>query len=123
MQSANGEHAAPEWLKLTEHNTYEIQLPFLNMEGPRLGRQGLASGLNGYQCGGERAMAVFLSHPDVVEALHVKIGTPGMTYYNRTVADLRPLYKCAALCTVSRGACLHAVGAAAIHSSCMLLLH
>jgi carboxypeptidase C (cathepsin A) len=53
---------------------------------------GYSEALNDYTCGAEAAMDAYLAHPDVVEALHVKAGTPGMTY-KKTVRDLPPLYK------------------------------
>lgn len=33
--------------------------------------------LNGYECGAETAMDAWLAEPSVIEALHVKAGTPG----------------------------------------------
>ena len=37
-------------------------------------------------------MEKYLSHPEVVKALHVKAGTAGMRYGPRDRDDLRPLY-------------------------------
>merc|ERR1711871_1235348 len=51
--------------------------------------------VNDYPCGGDAAVAAWLSQKEVADALHVKSGTPGMTYnwgpYNIS-GDLRPLY-------------------------------
>jgi hypothetical protein len=47
--------------------------------------------LNDYTCGAEAAMDSWLSEPSVAAALHVKLGTPGMTY-KKTAGDLLPLY-------------------------------
>lgn len=52
---------------------------------------GYGQALNGYECGAETAMDAWLAEPSVVEALHVKAGTPGMQY-TKTATDLRPLY-------------------------------
>lgn len=52
---------------------------------------GYTQALNGYECGAETAMDAWLAEDSVVEALHVKAGTPGMTY-KKTATDLRPLY-------------------------------
>jgi hypothetical protein len=48
--------------------------------------------LNDYECGAESAMDEWLAEPSVVEALHVKAGTVGMTY-QKTATDLLPLYR------------------------------
>ncbi|RYG68167.1 S10 family peptidase [archaeon] len=47
--------------------------------------------LNDYVCGAETAMDAYLADPTVIDALHVKANTPGMTY-KKTATDLRPLY-------------------------------
>ena len=47
--------------------------------------------LNDYSCGAETAMDAYLADSRVVEALHVKANTPGMTY-KKTATDLLPLY-------------------------------
>lgn len=52
---------------------------------------GYKQALGDYLCGAESAMDVYLAHPDVIEALHVKANTAGMTY-KKTATDLRPLY-------------------------------
>eukprot|EP01034_Spumella_vulgaris_P031226 gene31226-38586_t len=52
---------------------------------------GYSQALNDYTCGAETAMDAWLADPSVVAALHVKAGTPGMTY-QKTATDLRPLY-------------------------------
>lgn len=52
---------------------------------------GYGQALNDYVCGAETAMDEWLANPSVVEALHVKAGTPGMTY-KKTATDLLPLY-------------------------------
>ena len=52
---------------------------------------GYSEALNGYECGAENAMGAWLAEPSVVEALHVKADTTGMTY-QKTAGDLRPLY-------------------------------
>ena len=38
---------------------------------------GYTAALNDYQCGSETAMDAWLAEPSVIEALHVKAGTPG----------------------------------------------
>jgi len=53
---------------------------------------GYGQALNDYTCGAETAMDAWLSDSSVVAALHVKAGTPGMTY-KKTATDLLPLYK------------------------------
>ena len=53
---------------------------------------GYSQALNDYTCGAETAMDAWLSNEQVVAALHVKAGTPGMNY-KKTAADLLPLYK------------------------------
>jgi len=52
---------------------------------------GYGEALNDYACGAETAMSAWLSQPSVAEALHVKLGTPGMSY-KKTATDLLPLY-------------------------------
>ena len=52
----------------------------------------LGGALNDYTCGGGGMMEKYLSHPEVVKALHVKSGTAGMRYGPRDRDDLRPLY-------------------------------
>ena len=52
---------------------------------------GYSQALNDYSCGAETAMDTWLAEPSVIEALHVKPNTPGMTY-KKTATDLRPLY-------------------------------
>ena len=52
--------------------------------------------LNDYECGRDRASELWLSLPEVQEALHVKNGTVGMKYNwgpHNVSGDLRPLYK------------------------------
>ena len=45
-----------------------------------MGLVGGGGALNDYSCGGQKAMGMWLSQPDVIAALHVKAGTPGMSY-------------------------------------------
>ena len=52
---------------------------------------GYSQALNDYTCGAETAMDQWLAEPSVIDALHVKAGTSGMTY-KKTATDLRPLY-------------------------------
>ncbi len=52
---------------------------------------GYTQALGDYLCGAETAMDAYLADPSVIEALHVKANTPGMTY-KKTATDLRPLY-------------------------------
>eukprot|EP01038_Epipyxis_sp_PR26KG_P009761 gene9761-13132_t len=52
---------------------------------------GYGEALNDYTCGAETAMDEWLANPSVVDALHVKAGTVGMTY-KKTATDLLPLY-------------------------------
>lgn len=52
---------------------------------------GYSEALNDYTCGAMTAMDTWLATPSVIEALHVKADTKGMTY-RKTVDDLRPLY-------------------------------
>lgn len=52
---------------------------------------GYSEALNDYECGAETAMDSYLSNPAVIEALHVKADTPGLSY-KKTATDLRPLY-------------------------------
>lgn len=52
---------------------------------------GYSQALNDYTCGAETAMDAWLAEPSVVDALHVKAGTTGMTY-KKTATDLLPLY-------------------------------
>ncbi len=63
-----------------------------------VGHAPLTSGgaLNDYSCGGMSAMAKWLSHPAVMEALHVNSAHPypgACAYGPRERGDLRPLYK------------------------------
>jgi len=51
----------------------------------------LGEALNGYKCGGENAMNVWLADPAVPDALHVKRG--GSQSYSKEQNDMRPIYK------------------------------
>jgi carboxypeptidase C (cathepsin A) len=53
----------------------------------------VSGALNDYPCGGAKAMDIWLSRTDVIDALHVKANTTGMRYGPRNRGDLRPLYK------------------------------
>jgi hypothetical protein len=52
---------------------------------------GYGQALNDYECGAETAMDEYLASSQVIDALHVKAGTVGMTY-KKTATDLLPLY-------------------------------
>jgi carboxypeptidase C (cathepsin A) len=52
---------------------------------------GYSQALNDYECGAETAMDAYLADSRVIEALHVKADTPGMTY-KKTASNLLPLY-------------------------------
>lgn len=47
--------------------------------------------MNDYSCGAETAMDAYLADSRVVDALHVKANTVGMTY-KKTATNLLPLY-------------------------------
>ena len=54
------------------------------------------AGLDGYKCGAETSLALYLANDAVQKAIHVEQtkGKEGQTY-TLTVPDLRPLYTCA----------------------------
>ena len=52
---------------------------------------GYSTTLNDYECGGHTAMNAYLTESTVIDAIHVKSDTVGMTY-TKTCGDLLPLY-------------------------------
>jgi hypothetical protein len=74
------ERTLSDWVELAPSGHY------------RLHRDTLAR-VGSSKCGAEAAMEKYLKNNEVVQAIHVKAGTPGMTY-ELTVPDLRPSYRC-----------------------------
>lgn len=106
--SCNG--ATTEWRFLLADDICALSVDRLKLSGSRattcrfeltpartyrLTQRALA-GLDGYKCGAETSLALYLADDSVQKAIHVEAakGKEGQTY-TLTVPDLRPLYTCA----------------------------